>query len=160
MIIPINETSRPEILQRVQDEWAGPMIVTRGVAHDISDKKGFAAFEDGNMVGYVMYCVDGDQCEILVLESIVENRGIGSALIRTVVNAARERHCKRVWLITTNDNTHAIRFYQKFGFDLKAVHIHAIDESRRIKPTLPLVGIDNIPIKHEFEFEYDLLVKE
>ena len=57
-------------------------------------------------------------------------------------------------LITTNDNTSALRFYQKYGFSLKAVHIGAADEARRLlKPALPRTGEDRIPIHHEFEFE-------
>jgi hypothetical protein len=55
-----------------------------------------------------------------------------------------------------NDNTHAIRFYQRRGFELKAVHINAFDITRKLKK-MPLhgdiLGIDDIPIKHEFEFE-------
>ena len=108
------------------------------------------------MSGYVLYRVQENQCEILVLHSILENRGIGSALIRTVIEVAKARGCARVWLITTNDNLHAIRFYQRFGFALKAVHINALDESRKLKPTIPLRGNEGIPIAHEFEFEYDL----
>ncbi len=37
--------------------------------------------------------------------------------------------------------------------DLKAAHINAVEISRKLKPSIPLVGIDNIPIKHEMEFE-------
>jgi RimJ/RimL family protein N-acetyltransferase len=66
---------------------------------------------------------------------------------------ARLHGCKRVWLITTNDNTHAIRYYQKRGFDLVAIHRNAIDASRKIKPQIPLTGFDGIPILHEIEFE-------
>jgi len=56
-------------------------------------------------------------------------------------------------LITTNDNINAIKFYQKRGFDLKAAHINAMDISRKLKPGIPLIGMHNIPIKHELEFE-------
>ncbi len=67
--------------------------------------------------------------------------------------AAQKNCCKRIWLITTNDDINAIRFYQKKGFDLKAAHINAIEHSRKLKPTIPLIGMHNIPIKHELEFE-------
>ncbi|MGI6669783.1 MAG: GNAT family N-acetyltransferase [Acetivibrionales bacterium] len=87
------------------------------------------------------------------LNSFEENRGIGTALIKGVIDVARKNDCKRVWLITTNDNIEAIRFYQKKGFELKAVHINAIELSRKLKPSLPLIGMHGIPIKHEFEFE-------
>ena len=97
-----------------------------------------------------------NQCEILVLQSILENQGIGSALIKAVLNKAKQAYCETVWLITTNDNIHAIRYYQKFGFELAAVHINAIEESRKLKPTIPFFGNEKIPLKHEFEFQYKL----
>lgn len=58
-----------------------------------------------------------------------------------------------MWLITTNDNTVALRFYQKRGFVLAAIHRNALEESRRLKPSIPLVGIDGIPIRDETELE-------
>jgi acetolactate synthase regulatory subunit len=58
-----------------------------------------------------------------------------------------------VWLITTNDNPSAIRLYQKRGFDIIALHVNAVRESRKIKPEIPLKGYDDIPILYEIEFE-------
>ena len=99
------------------------------------------------------YIIEKD-CEITVLESVYEGRGIGGALINEVIRVAREASCHRVWLVTTNDNTHAIRFYQRFGFALREVLINAMDEARNLKPQIPATGNDDIPIAHEFEFEY------
>ena len=31
--------------------------------------------------------------------------------------------------------------------------INALDESRKIKPEIPLTGMDGIPMKHEIELE-------
>jgi len=70
-----------------------------------------------------------------------------------VIGIAKENHCRRIWLVTTNDNTHAISFYQRFGFSLRDVHINALEKSPALKPTIPLVGFDNIPLQHDFEFE-------
>ena len=50
------------------------------------------------------------------------------------MDIAGKNGCSRVWLITTNDNIHAIRYYQRFGFALKGVYIDALDESRKLKP--------------------------
>ena len=101
----------------------------------------------------VTYRIEGDECEIVTLNSLQERRGIGTALINAVIDVAKANSCRRLWLITTNDNTRAIRFYQRFGFSLRAVHINAMDEARKLKPSIPLVGNDDIPIQHEFEFE-------
>jgi ribosomal protein S18 acetylase RimI-like enzyme len=87
---------------------------------------------------------------------LTENCGIGSRLIEEVIKVARKNNCCRVWLITTNDNTRAIRFYQRRGFTMASIHINAIKESRKIKPQIPLLGFDDIPILHEIEFELRL----
>ena len=126
--------------------------MTRGVLHDTSDSDGFVAVENGVIAGFILYEMRESQCELLVLESVKENQGVGTSLLDAVKMVARENACTRVWLITTNDNTHAIRHYQRRGFELIAVHIDAVAESRRLKPSIPLTGFDDIPIKHEFEF--------
>ena len=80
----------------------------------------------------------------------------GAALIGAVKAMVRERGCKRVWLITTNDNTPALRFYQKQGFQLAALHRNAVVESRRLKPEIPEIGMDGIPIRDEIELDMKL----
>jgi len=87
------------------------------------------------------------------LDSLSENRGIGTRLLEEVIKISRNNGCNRVWLITSNDNTNAMRFYQKRGFEFKEVYINAIEDARKIKPQIPIVGYDNIPIKHEIEME-------
>lgn len=156
MIMPINSEFRPKVNQLIVDEWAGPMVITKGFSHDTSDSDGFISVTNGELTGYALYNIYESQCEILVLQSLYENRGIGSALINAIIDVAKSKKCIRVWLITTNDNIHAIRYYQKFGFELTAVYINALDESRKLKQSIPLIGNDNIPLKHEFEFSYTL----
>ena len=91
--------------------------------------------------------------EILSLDSFREDRGVGSALLNAAVEEARSRSLRRIMLITTNDNTRAIRFYQKRGFDMAALYRGAVEKARAIKPSIPLLGIDGIPLRHEIEFE-------
>jgi Acetyltransferase (GNAT) family len=65
----------------------------------------------------------------------------------------REAGCRRVWLITTNDNLRALRFYQRRGFRLVAVHPDALARSRELKPSIPEIGLDGIPLRDELELE-------
>jgi len=152
----ISARTRPPIDRQIAESWGGPYIASRGALHDTRAHPGFAAIENGEAAGYVLYSIADGECEITVLESLRRNRGIGGALVREVIRAAGEARCRRVWLVTTNDNIRAIRFYQRFGFALRAVHIGAMDEARRLKPRIPLLGDDDIPIQHEFEFEWSL----
>jgi hypothetical protein len=46
-----------------------------------------------------------------------------------------------------------LRWYQKRGFELVAVHRRAVERARLIKPEIPLFGDDGIPIRDEIELE-------
>jgi GNAT superfamily N-acetyltransferase len=104
-------------------------------------------------VGLATYHVAGDDCELVTIDSTSAGVGIGSALIAAVRDAAASCGCRRVWVITTNDNLDALRFYQRRGFVLVAVHRDAVTEARRQKPQIPLIGNHGIPIRDEIELE-------
>lgn len=59
----------------------------------------------------------------------------------------------KIKVIATNDNIDAIKFYQKRGFDMIKIYHNAIGESRKLKPTIPLIDNYGIPIMHEIEFQ-------
>ena len=70
---------------------------------------------------------------------------------------ARDAGCTRLWLITTNDNVDALRFYQRRGFRLAKLHPGAVDDSRaRLKPGIPKLGDHGIPLRDELELELEL----
>ncbi len=56
-----------------------------------------------------------------------------------------------------NDNINAIRFYQKRGFDMAHLFRNAMDISRKLKPEIPLIGDNSIPLRHEIEFELSII---
>ena len=136
--------------------WHSARIVTRGRVHQADELPGFVAELGGQLAGLVTYRLDAHECEIVSLDSLVQGRGIGAALIAAVRDAARAAGCARLWLITTNDNLSALRFYQKRGFTLVAVHRNALEVARRLKPEIALVGVDGIPLRDEIELEMTL----
>lgn len=137
----------------IRDLWGGPMIVTLGNRYDSSNLPGFVAEDDGALLGAVLYRICNDECEISALFSLIQGIGVGTTLLDTVIATAKKNGVRRAWLITTNDDIRAIRFYQRYGLSLKAVHIGAFEVTRSLKKELPSLGNDNIPIEHEFEFE-------
>lgn len=149
----LDETRRPWAYDLIDRMWGPPGIVTRGKLHDTKKLSGFVATENNEPIGLVTYHIERNECEIVSLNSLKENRGAGSALIETVLEEAKTRCCRRVWVITTNDNTSALHFYQRRGFHLRAVYPNALEVSRKIKPTTPLTGIDGIPLCDEIELE-------
>jgi GNAT superfamily N-acetyltransferase len=152
-IRPINEADRDWITRLLQEWWAGPKIVTRGKIHHADRLPGFIVVYEDRPTGLITYNVNSQDCQIVTINSLVENIGINSALIEAVKKVAVSSGCKRLWLITTNDNMAALRFYQKKGFVLVALYPNAIEESRRLKPEIPLSGNNDIPIRDEIEFE-------
>ena len=152
-IVALNNENRAVVDQYIKEEWGGSKIVTLGNLYNTNVLPGYVMMDGERVLGAILYRLVGEECEIAVLYSLLENRGVGSALIRQVISAATESGCGRVWLVTSNDNTHAIRFYQRFGFDLKRVHINSFEVIRKFNPDLPECGIDDIPLAHEFEFE-------
>jgi len=135
------------------EHWGSVRMVTRGKIHQADELPGFIAVQQDKPASLITYRLDGKECEITSMNSLLENQGIGSALIDTVKNAAATAGCKRLWLITTNDNTKALRFWQKRGFSLVAIHRNAVEQSRRLKPEIPLTDNDGIPIRDEIELE-------
>jgi GNAT superfamily N-acetyltransferase len=113
--------------------------------------------EDGHLLGVLTYVVDRDQCEILTLHTAEQWQGVGTALVEAVEQLATRQGCRRLWLITTNDNLDALRFYQRRGFRLAALHPGAVDDSRaRLKPEIPTVGDYGIPLRDEVELDKQL----
>ncbi|HUR16463.1 MAG TPA: GNAT family N-acetyltransferase [Candidatus Limnocylindrales bacterium] len=129
-------------------------MVSRGRLMDVAGHPGFVAEADGDWLGYATYDVAGEALEVTVLESLAPGRGVGSALLAACVGVAAERGVGRVWLVTTNDNLDALRFYQRRGWEMVAFHRDSITEARRtLKPEIPLLGNDGIPIRDELELE-------
>jgi len=156
-IRPLHTDDRAWVETRLAQSWGSCMIVTRGRVHSAGLLPGFVAVRSGSQpeepLGLVTYYIESEQCEIVSLDSIEPGLGIGSALLDAAVQAGFAAGCRRVWLITTNDNTAALRFYQKRGFHLSALYPGAIAESRKLKPEISLFGMDGIPIRDEIELE-------
>lgn len=129
----------------------GDIIVSRGRVHRPLELPAFVAYREGEPVGAAIYEIRDNACELVSLDALRQWQGIGTALLHAVETAAAEARCETVWLITTNDNTDALRFYQRRGYRFRAVHPLAIEESRRIKPAIPEIGNYGIAIRDELE---------
>jgi N-acetylglutamate synthase-like GNAT family acetyltransferase len=87
------------------------------------------------------------------LISLKENLGLGLSLVKTVIELAKKQKVKRICLITTNDNLNGIGFWQKRGFKLVRVYPNAMEYTRTLKPAIPLIGENGIPLRDELELE-------
>ena len=115
-IRPTTDTDRKWMRQFMVDHWSGEAIIARGQVIRPHEQEGFVAFDGQKVMGLITYRVDADRCEVLSLDSLRPGHGVGSGLLNALIAAATFLGCKRLTLITTNDNLHALAFYQKRGF--------------------------------------------
>ncbi len=155
-ILPFADSDREWARGLLRQDWGSEKVVVHRETFYPADLAGFIAWRGGCREGLVTIKVDGNICEIVTLKALKPNLGIGGALINAVKTRVRELGCCKLTLTTTNDNTRALRFYQKQGFRLSALRIGAMDEARELKPEIPLLGVDNIPIRDEIDMELAL----
>jgi ribosomal protein S18 acetylase RimI-like enzyme len=154
---PLTEEDRPWAADIETESWGEPLAARLGELVDPTRLPGFVAFLDGERAGLVSYEVRGDECEVVTIRSLREGHGVGRALLTAVRDAAIEAGCRRLWLITTNNNLRALGLYQRWGMDIVAFHRHAVSDARsRLKPSIPDQDEKGIPIAHEFELELRL----
>ena len=152
----------------LEEGWGGTSVARLGELIDAALLPGFVATDGQARVGLLTYAerddgiedrsiegrsIEGRSIEIVTIQALASSRGVGSALMVAVRSMAIERAASRLWLVTTNDNGPAIRFYQRCGLDLCCLIRNGVEASRRVKPSIPVVGADGIPIRDELEFE-------
>jgi len=138
------------------EHWGSDLMIVHGQTYTSAGLPGFVVEENGQVLGLATYRMENDECELMSLDSLIEGQGIGSQLLEAVIEAAQQAGLRRMYLSTTNDNMNALRFYQKRGFRLCGLRPGAVMESRKLKPAIPLVGFEGIPIRDELELEKDL----
>lgn len=151
--IQITDENRNMVNEFIIRQWYSTKMIVRGKEIDLSTANGVIALEDNQIKGLVTYMIHEDVCEIMSLDSLEQSKGIGTILIDNVIKISKKAQCRKIILITTNDNINAIRFYQKRGFDMTHLYHNALDLSRKLKPEIPLIGENNIPLRHEIEFQ-------
>jgi ribosomal protein S18 acetylase RimI-like enzyme len=156
-IRPLDSSDKDWVRHLIAERWGAEFVVAHDTIFHPHDLPGFVAVQGAEKIGLITFSIAGDSCEIVTLDSLRPSIGIGAALIEAAKTVARQAHCKRVWLITTNDNLNALRFYQKRGFVLVAVHRNAMEVTRQLKP-IPLIGEFGIPLRDEIELE--LMLKD
>jgi len=132
-------------------------VARRGELVDSRDHPALVVRSGGELVGVATYVVTDGECELLTLHALQRHRGVGSALVAALRDVAREAGCRRLWVVTTNDNVDALRFYQRRGFRLARLRPGAVDRSREtLKPEIPRTGDHGIALRDEIELEMSL----
>ena len=155
-ILQLDSVLREKVLPVLEKTWGSVYLAINGKLWDSRTMPGFAAVSGDDVIGYLLYEFHDDICEIMVLESVLENIGAASALIERVKRTAKSNRVSKVIVQTSNDNIRAFRFYQRRGFTIREFRLGAMDDARRLKPSIPLIGEDGIPLRDEIEFETEV----
>lgn len=156
-ITTITPENRSVINGFLMKHWYSTDMAVCGEKIDMTRLEGLAVFSQGEITALLTYRIKPDHiCEIISLDSLIENQGTATKLLQKVFDIARTCSCKAVKVMTTNDNLKAIGFYQKRDFDMIKLHYNSVENSRKIKPEIPFLGEYGIPLRHELEFVYDL----
>jgi ribosomal protein S18 acetylase RimI-like enzyme len=153
----LRDDEREWLADLMAERWGGEPFVGRGRARWIAELTVLVASDDeGERVGVASYVLEGDGAELVTLDALREGEGVGSALVSEVAGRARAAGARRLLVMTTNDNLRALRLYQRAGFRMSALRPGGVDEDRRLKPSIPELGYDGIPISDEIDLVLEL----
>ena len=150
---PAGAADRAWLVDLWRAAWGGEAMVTRGRTHRLADLDALIAWAGAARVGAATYRLGEGVAELLSLNADPRGRGVGSALLAAVEAAARAAGRRRLWLVTTNDNLDALRFYQRRGYRLVALFPGAVDAARALTPAIAAVGCHGIPLRDELVLE-------
>jgi N-acetylglutamate synthase-like GNAT family acetyltransferase len=159
LITELSDADKAWVRERTALLFGGEFLVSRNIQHDPTTLPGFIAVESGERIGLATYHIVGERCELVSIDALCQFIGVGTELLEAVETVARAAGCRKLWLITTNDNLDAFRFFQRRGFAVSAFRLGTMNEIRRLKPNIPEVGCYGIPVRDEIEMEKTLMAR-
>ncbi|MBN3554594.1 GNAT family N-acetyltransferase [Fictibacillus nanhaiensis] len=149
-ILDTSKVNKKLINEFFQKHWGSPEMVISSGTFKCNELDGFVAINEmGEIVGLLTYIINKNVCEIISLDSILENKGIGTELLKKVEIQAINQEVLQVKVTTTNDNIKALSFYQKRGYCLTNLLPNEVEKARRVKPEIPRIADNGIPIRDE-----------
>ncbi len=150
----------PGLIAAVLAERWGGLIVTPEPVYRSGDVEGLVVrAPGGENLAVVTWAIEGESAEIVSLDALVAGAGHGRRALAAAGEELARRGVSDLHLITTNDNIRAIGFYLRAGWRLVRLHLDGMDRVRALKPLIPLVGEDAIPLRDMWEFEKRLAVE-
>lgn len=150
---PAGPEDREAIFDLLTGSWGGTRVVAHGVVYDAATLPALIAERGGGICGLLTYDESEQGFEVVTLDAVERRSGAGTALIEAAAALARRNGWSRLWLVTTNDNLDALRFYQRRGLRIVEVRPGAVDAARRLKPSIPETGDHGIPLHDELVLE-------
>ncbi|MEU5525913.1 GNAT family N-acetyltransferase [Micromonospora chersina] len=151
---PAEASDHADVAALHRREWGGRYVVVHDTRYDLRELPTLVAVDGaGGFAGALVHRLADGGLEVVSLAATVPGNGAGSALLTAAEAVATAAGADRLWLVTTNDNLRALRFYQRRGLRIVAVDPGAVDRARAVKPSIPYLGEDDIPLHGELRLE-------
>lgn len=119
MLLDMAVRDLPEVVNIEKASFSKPWSETL-FYNEIRNERSIAKIArlDGKIAGYICASVVVDEAHILTLavDPALRKEGIATALVRHVIERARERGCRAVFLEVRASNGIARRMYERFNF--------------------------------------------
>lgn len=118
-----------------------------GRSFDVLAQENLVAVASGGLAGLVSLAVDEGDLAIVLLSvyPAFQGKGVGSALVRSAVEAAAERSLPAVKAAVSNDDIPSFSFYQRHGFVIDSMAKGLLaDRYGSAEP-----GFSGIPVRDE-----------
>ncbi len=146
------DADQPWVADLLRQRWGSTIVVVHGVRFEAAALPALIA---GDRQGLATYHLEGT-AELVTLDAVRPGQGVGTALLAELVRRLGDANVPTLRVTTTNDNLDALRFYQRRGFRLTRLRCGAVDEARRLKPSIPALGAYGIAIRDELDLRLDL----
>ena len=150
VVRPIVEVDRAWAGQLLSGHFGDTRQARRGELIDAMTMSGLVAVDEhGERLGLLTFRDLAGEVEILALVAETRHHGVGTALLGALLDLKAD---STIWVVTTNDNLNALRFYQRRGFRIRGVRPGAVDAARvNLKLSIPVAGEFGIAIRDEIE---------
>jgi GNAT superfamily N-acetyltransferase len=136
------------IVELLQERWGGTTMVVHG---QVVDLLRLPALVVERAQGLATYRIQDGDAELMSLDAVYPGKGVGTLLLEALIDQLSQHNVSCLWVTTTNDNLAALRFYQCRGVKLRRLRPGAVDQARLLKPTIPRLGENGIPIRDELD---------
>jgi GNAT superfamily N-acetyltransferase len=151
------EAPGKDVIRSMAEEKWHPPIVTTIRDYMPEDVEGMVWRDEQDEVqGLITWHIDGERAEVVTLDAFQQGQHIGGRLLDGAEAEFRKCGVRKVSITTTNDNLRAIAFYVRRGYRIVKIELDGMDRVRARKPSVPMIAIDNIPLRDMFELEKEI----
>lgn len=134
----------------------GSFLMMRGIVYEPAALRAVVAERDGALAGFAPYSLSGNIAFVAVMNNAFGDEDVARALLGTVEALSRRAGRSFLRAITSNDSIELFGIMQQLGYRIVAIWPNAMNLVREVKPRLPAVAENGIPIVDEIELEIAL----